>query len=150
VGIDEPIAAHSSTPAKAAESATKAPEADGTADERAHPTGEQWRKAFGDRVSEQFGLRGIISEYLVPVETNTFWYTLGGVLEDSATTSAMYLVTHSLPTPRIGRLPFSRRPIPWRARARRGRRWRVPRGSSTPTHAVYGPPTPCRTRPRFA
>ena len=80
MGIDEPIAAHSSTPAKAAESATKAPEADGTADERAHPTGEQWRKAFGDRVSEQFGLRGIISEYLVPVETNTFWYTLGGVL----------------------------------------------------------------------
>jgi menaquinol-cytochrome c reductase cytochrome b subunit len=44
------------------------------------PTGAEWRRAFRGRVKEQLGLRGIISEYLVPVETNTFWYTLGGVL----------------------------------------------------------------------
>lgn len=33
-----------------------------------------------DTVADQFGLKGIISEYLIPVETNTIWYTLGGVL----------------------------------------------------------------------
>ncbi len=46
----------------------------------APPTGEAWRHAFRDRVKEQLGLRGMISEYMIPVETNTFWYTLGGVL----------------------------------------------------------------------
>jgi len=45
----------------------------------APPTGTAWRRAFGD-VKEQLGLRGMISEYMTPVETNTFWYTLGGVL----------------------------------------------------------------------
>jgi quinol-cytochrome oxidoreductase complex cytochrome b subunit len=33
-----------------------------------------------ETLADQFGLRGIISEYLIPVETNTIWYTLGGVL----------------------------------------------------------------------
>ena len=33
-----------------------------------------------EEVKEQLGLRGIISEYLIPVETNTLWYILGGVL----------------------------------------------------------------------
>ena len=47
---------------------------------QAHPTGADWRRAFGGRVKDQLGLRGVVSEYLVPVETNTFWYTLGGVL----------------------------------------------------------------------
>jgi hypothetical protein len=42
----------------------------------APPTGEPWRHAFRDRVKEQLGLRGMISEYMIPVETNTFWYTL--------------------------------------------------------------------------
>jgi quinol-cytochrome oxidoreductase complex cytochrome b subunit len=45
----------------------------------APPTGTAWRRAFGG-VREQLGLRGMISEYMVPVEVNTFWYTLGGVL----------------------------------------------------------------------
>src|SRR5215203_1855441 len=45
----------------------------------APPTGTAWRRAFGG-VREQLGLRGMISEYMTPVETNTFWYTLGGVL----------------------------------------------------------------------
>jgi quinol-cytochrome oxidoreductase complex cytochrome b subunit len=31
-------------------------------------------------LEDQFGLRQLISEYLIPVETNTLWYTLGGVL----------------------------------------------------------------------
>ncbi len=44
------------------------------------PTGEEWRHAFRGRMKEQLGLRGIVSEYLIPVETNTIWYTLGGVL----------------------------------------------------------------------
>src|SRR6266508_6291752 len=45
----------------------------------APPTGTAWRRAFGG-VREQLGLRGMVSEYMVPVEVNTFWYTLGGVL----------------------------------------------------------------------
>ncbi|MGN6759329.1 MAG: cytochrome b N-terminal domain-containing protein [Thermomicrobiales bacterium] len=40
----------------------------------APPTG-----ALG-RMEDQFALRQLISEYLIPVETNTLWYTLGGVL----------------------------------------------------------------------
>jgi menaquinol-cytochrome c reductase cytochrome b subunit len=46
----------------------------------APPTGEEWRHHFRDRMKDQLGLRGIVSEYLIPVETNTVWYTLGGVL----------------------------------------------------------------------
>jgi menaquinol-cytochrome c reductase cytochrome b subunit len=45
----------------------------------APPTGAAWRRAFGG-IGQQLGLRGMISEYMTPVETNTFWYTLGGVL----------------------------------------------------------------------
>jgi quinol-cytochrome oxidoreductase complex cytochrome b subunit len=44
------------------------------------PTGRAWRRAFPDQVKEQLGLKGLISEYMIPVETNTIWYTLGGVL----------------------------------------------------------------------
>jgi menaquinol-cytochrome c reductase cytochrome b subunit len=64
-----------------------APEAPSTGDERAGepadiapPTGADWRRAFRDRVKDQLGVRGMIAEYLIPVETNTFWYSLGGVL----------------------------------------------------------------------
>lgn len=31
-------------------------------------------------IEDQFALRQLISEYMIPVETNTLWYTLGGVL----------------------------------------------------------------------
>jgi len=31
-------------------------------------------------IEDQFALRQLISEYLTPVETNNFWYALGGVL----------------------------------------------------------------------
>lgn len=31
-------------------------------------------------LSDQFGLRQMISDYLIPVESNSFWYLLGGVL----------------------------------------------------------------------
>jgi quinol-cytochrome oxidoreductase complex cytochrome b subunit len=44
------------------------------------PTGAEWRRAFRGRVKEQLGIRGMISEYMIPIETDTFWYTLGGVL----------------------------------------------------------------------
>jgi menaquinol-cytochrome c reductase cytochrome b subunit len=35
---------------------------------------------YREAIKEQLGLRGIVSEYLIPVETNTIWYVLGGVL----------------------------------------------------------------------
>lgn len=35
---------------------------------------------YREALKEQLGLRGIVSEYLIPVETNTVWYVLGGVL----------------------------------------------------------------------
>ena len=38
------------------------------------------RRTFLDGVEDQFALRQLIQEYLIPVETNTIWYTLGGVL----------------------------------------------------------------------
>ena len=64
-----------------------APERPAPSDEQARetakvapPTGVDWRHAFRDRVKDQLGVRGMISEYLIPVETNTFWYSLGGVL----------------------------------------------------------------------
>ena len=46
----------------------------------APPTGAEWRRVFGNRVKDQLGIRGMIREYMIPVETDTFWYTLGGVL----------------------------------------------------------------------
>jgi quinol-cytochrome oxidoreductase complex cytochrome b subunit len=33
-----------------------------------------------DSISDQFGFRQAVSEYLIPVETNSVWYSLGGVL----------------------------------------------------------------------
>ncbi|HEY3002930.1 MAG TPA: cytochrome b N-terminal domain-containing protein [Kribbellaceae bacterium] len=38
------------------------------------------RRSLVDVVEDQFALRQLISEYLVPIETNVVWYTLGGVL----------------------------------------------------------------------
>jgi quinol-cytochrome oxidoreductase complex cytochrome b subunit len=32
------------------------------------------------KLSDQFGFRQMVSEYLIPVETNSVWYLLGGVL----------------------------------------------------------------------
>ncbi len=49
-----------------------APGADVTAPAHRHPV--------RDRVETQFGIGPLIREYLIPVETNTIWYTLGGVL----------------------------------------------------------------------
>src|SRR6266540_5344439 len=31
-------------------------------------------------ITEQLGVRGILREYMIPVDTNTIWYSLGGVL----------------------------------------------------------------------
>jgi len=46
------------------------------------PSSSDPPKAKGVRevVEEQFALRQLIWEYLIPVETNTIWYVLGGVL----------------------------------------------------------------------
>ena len=40
---------------------------------RGHP-------GFWGVIEDQFALRQLISEYLIPIETNVIWYTLGGVL----------------------------------------------------------------------
>lgn len=37
-------------------------------------------KGLWGNLSEQLGMRQMISEYMIPVETNSIWYTLGGVL----------------------------------------------------------------------
>lgn len=36
-------------------------------------------KSLISRIGDQFGT-GILRDYLVPVETNNFWYSLGGIL----------------------------------------------------------------------
>ncbi|MDP9281901.1 MAG: cytochrome b N-terminal domain-containing protein [Chloroflexota bacterium] len=38
------------------------------------------RRGLGQIIEDQLALRQLIREYLIPVETNNFWYTLGGVL----------------------------------------------------------------------
>jgi ubiquinol-cytochrome c reductase cytochrome b subunit len=53
-----------------------------------------------DIISEQLGLRGLVSEYMIPVDTNTIWYTLGGVLAISLlleVLSGMILALRYLP-----------------------------------------------------
>jgi quinol-cytochrome oxidoreductase complex cytochrome b subunit len=45
-------------------------------------TTERPSRAVGwlGRVGDQFGIRQMVSDYLIPVETNSIWYLLGGVL----------------------------------------------------------------------
>ena len=38
------------------------------------------RPGLWAKLSDQFGFRQLVSEYLIPVETNSVWYLLGGVL----------------------------------------------------------------------
>ena len=38
------------------------------------------RRGVRARLSDQFGFRQLVSEYLIPVESNSVWYLLGGVL----------------------------------------------------------------------
>ncbi|HLG73985.1 MAG TPA: cytochrome b N-terminal domain-containing protein [Chloroflexota bacterium] len=46
------------------------------------PNGRNGHRRAGlwNWVEDQFALRSLIEEYMIPVETNTIWYTLGGVL----------------------------------------------------------------------
>jgi len=74
MSVDEP-AAEKDAPVPSGE-----PEEGAATTTEAPPTGAGRRHASRDRVKKQFGLRGMISEYMIPVETDTFWYTLGGVL----------------------------------------------------------------------
>jgi len=37
-------------------------------------------RGFWPKLLDQFGFRQMVSEYLIPVETNSIWYLLGGVL----------------------------------------------------------------------
>jgi quinol-cytochrome oxidoreductase complex cytochrome b subunit len=41
---------------------------------------ERASRRLRDVISEQLGLRGVVHEYMIPVDTNTIWYSLGGVL----------------------------------------------------------------------
>ena len=55
---------------------------------------------YREAIKEQLGLRGVISEYLIPVETNTIWYILGGVLAISLVLevlTGMLLATRYIP-----------------------------------------------------
>jgi quinol-cytochrome oxidoreductase complex cytochrome b subunit len=54
----------------------------GTGEEAAAASGTEVpsRLGFRDRLEDQLAVRGIIHEYMIPEETNTLWYTLGGVL----------------------------------------------------------------------
>ncbi len=56
--------------------------ADGAAAPTASPTevAAPHHDGFWGVIEDQFALRQLISEYLIPKETNNFWYTLGGVL----------------------------------------------------------------------
>ena len=61
-------------------------------------------------LSDQFGFRQLVSDYLIPVESNSVWYLLGGVLAialglEVLTESCWRSSTH--PTPGR-RLPPSR------------------------------------------
>ncbi len=38
------------------------------------------RRGLWAKLSDQFGVRQMVSDYLIPVETNSIWYLLGGVL----------------------------------------------------------------------
>jgi quinol-cytochrome oxidoreductase complex cytochrome b subunit len=38
------------------------------------------RRTLWDRLSDQFGFRQLVSDYLIPIESNSIWYLLGGVL----------------------------------------------------------------------
>jgi quinol-cytochrome oxidoreductase complex cytochrome b subunit len=46
--------------------------------EAAAPAGT--RDSWWGKLSDQFGFRQMVSDYLIPVETNSIWYLLGGVL----------------------------------------------------------------------
>jgi quinol-cytochrome oxidoreductase complex cytochrome b subunit len=43
------------------------------------------RVGVWERLEDQFGIRQLIRDYLIPVETNSIWYLLGGVLAISLT-----------------------------------------------------------------
>jgi ubiquinol-cytochrome c reductase cytochrome b subunit len=51
-------------------------ESDATAAQHEEGTARRLEREFED----QFGIRQLIREYLIPVETNSIWYSLGGVL----------------------------------------------------------------------
>ena len=38
------------------------------------------RQSWWSGVLDEFGFKAVVSEYLIPVETNSIWYSLGGVL----------------------------------------------------------------------
>ena len=52
-------------------------------------------RQFEREVEDQFGFRQLVREYLIPVETNSIWYSLGGVL---AISLALEIVTGLLLT----------------------------------------------------
>ena len=41
---------------------------------------QEGRRGVWARVSDQFGFRQLVTDYLIPVESNSIWYLLGGVL----------------------------------------------------------------------
>jgi len=64
------------------------------------PIGEKSKGSLLTRIKEQFGVQGMVSEYMIPVETNTISYSLGGVLAISLVlelATGMLLATRYIP-----------------------------------------------------
>lgn len=66
----------------------------GVAVDAPHGTNEP-RKGWWSRTIDQFGFGQLVRDYLIPVETNSIWYSLGGVL---AISLALEIVTGMLLT----------------------------------------------------
>jgi quinol-cytochrome oxidoreductase complex cytochrome b subunit len=69
-------------------------------DEAVQAETEKATRRLRDVISEQLGLRGIVREYMIPVDTNTIWYSLGGVLAISLVleiVSGIFLALRYLP-----------------------------------------------------
>lgn len=64
------------------------------------PVGTKPKGGLLTRIKEQLGVQGMVSEYMIPVETNTISYSLGGVLAISLVlelATGMLLATRYIP-----------------------------------------------------
>jgi len=64
------------------------------------PIGTKSKRELLTRIKEQLGVEGMVSEYMIPVETNTISYSFGGVLAISLVlelATGMLLATRYIP-----------------------------------------------------
>ena len=80
----------------------------GVAVDAPHGTNEP-RKGWWSRTIDQFGFGQLVRDYLIPVETNSIWYSLGGVLAISlalTNLSSGLLITTGVPCECLAGLPI--------------------------------------------